>query len=788
MSENNTKRDRLLIELTSIERRLRKLYGDTYRAAVEIKAVRKAIEEGQEFTWDGNPAAAKQLQSLLDTMGQQTNAYLRNATSKAWTEGEEGVHNTLAAVFATTKKSEEEIERITEKAREDMRKRGASGHNYFNEKRGGLTISDRVWNISDTARNEIETIIQNGILEGKNPDQIAKSVQPYLREPHKLFRRVRNKETGELELSQAAKKYKPGRGVYRSAYKNAMRLARTEVTAAYRRAEWETYQNNPLITGFRIELSNNHTTLVKGVPVPFHDICDEMVGVYPKTFLWTGWHPQCRCRMIPVFITKADFKDRMKALAAGKLKDWKPKSTTTDMPENFKKWIQDNSDRIAAARALPYWMQNNQPIMRRIINAEIRTPEDQLIHELDAIEGALMTAEEILNLPETIDKLNELGIDPEEWIERHIATEKDYKGDLYYRVDGRSGAGYAGVGNGLYLGRNKTKLDNFYNPEGDGQILTFKGKPRWLNILDPRREAAWNRYLQAKGIDPVNSGEIGELVKALGYDGIRYFDPFATGDEYVLFNTSKMKNLATGAAAAKPFVLNRKKVTDLKNNGWRVNFGDATDSITEEEMVELYKKIMGEFDLQEYGNEIEQALNKQGIKITDKVFAIRSKTAKIMQSNSDGTTVIHRGIHYDPSTRQRNVSHQTLKIKEELQGKGLSRELLKVMYKQYKKAGVKEIVLTANMEVGGYAWARYGFHVPKDEIDLVTVSRNVKGFKQITEKYFRENPTAESFPMRIIADMPGGKEMLLGSDWDGFLDLTDRAAVQTFENYLFNRR
>ena len=278
------------------------------------------------------------------------------------------MHNTLAAVFATTKKSEEEIERITEKAREDMRKRGASGHNYFNEKRGGLTISDRVWNISDTARNEIETIIQNGILEGKNPDQIAKSVQPYLREPHKLFRRVRNKETGELELSQAAKKYKPGRGVYRSAYKNAMRLARTEVTAAYRRAEWETYQNNPLITGFRIELSNNHTTLVKGVPVPFHDICDEMVGVYPKTFLWTGWHPQCRCRMIPVFISKADFKDRMKALAAGKLKDWKPKSTVTDMPENFKKWIQDNSDRIAAARALPYWMQNNQGTINSILN------------------------------------------------------------------------------------------------------------------------------------------------------------------------------------------------------------------------------------------------------------------------------------------------------------------------------------------------------------------------------------------------------------------------------------
>ena len=368
MATNNPKRDRLLIELASIERRLRKLYGDTYRSAIEIKQVREAIEAGEEFTWSGNQAASKQLQKLLDAMGEQTNTYLRNSMSNAWTQGESDVHNALAAAFATNKKSEQEIEHITEQARNDMRKRGATAHGYFNEKRGGLTISDRVWDLNDAARKEIEVIIQNGILEGKNPDQIAKSVQPYLREPNKLFRRVRNKDTGDLELSSAAKKYHPGQGIYRSAYKNAMRLARTEVTAAYRRAEWETYQNNPLITGFRIELSNNHTTLVKGVPVPFHDICDDMVGTYPKTFLWTGWHPQCRCRMIPVLISESEFKSRMKALAAGKIKEWKPKSTTTEMPDNFKNWIQNNSDRIAAARILPYWIQNNQRFIDSILN------------------------------------------------------------------------------------------------------------------------------------------------------------------------------------------------------------------------------------------------------------------------------------------------------------------------------------------------------------------------------------------------------------------------------------
>ena len=27
--------------------------------------------------------------------------------------------------------------------------------------------------------------------------------------------------------------------------------------------------------------------------MPFYDICDELQGIYPKTFKWTGWHPHC---------------------------------------------------------------------------------------------------------------------------------------------------------------------------------------------------------------------------------------------------------------------------------------------------------------------------------------------------------------------------------------------------------------------------------------------------------------------------------------------------------------
>jgi hypothetical protein len=133
-----------------------------------------------------------------------------------------------------------------------------------------------------------ESYLQNGIKEGKNAEEIQKSLKTYLNEPDSLFRRVRNKETRQLELSKAAQQYKPRQGVYRSAYDNAMRLARTEINAAFRQAEWEAYQQDPLITGFRIVLSNNHTTLKDGTPVPLKDICDKLQGEYPKSFRWTG--------------------------------------------------------------------------------------------------------------------------------------------------------------------------------------------------------------------------------------------------------------------------------------------------------------------------------------------------------------------------------------------------------------------------------------------------------------------------------------------------------------------
>jgi hypothetical protein len=324
-------------------------------ASLSLFGVKKSLSDDKPFWFSRNAAADKQMNSLLADFNKETKALFLNSLERSWKFGEKNYSDEL---------QQKGYDRISTQAIQQQRTEGsrAAAERFADMKRNGLNLSDRIWKLGNGTKQEIETIIQNGMKEGKSADELAKQLKQYLNEPDKLFRKVRNKETGELELSEAAKKYKPGRGVYRSAYKNAMRLARTEITAAYRRAQWEKFQTDPQVIGIRIQLSNNHTCInpKTGKPEPFFDICDELAGDYPKTFMWTGWHPQCRCVMTPILVDASDFRKMVDAEIEGK--KYVPKQITK-MPGNFKKWINDNKGRISQAEnkgTLPYWITENK--------------------------------------------------------------------------------------------------------------------------------------------------------------------------------------------------------------------------------------------------------------------------------------------------------------------------------------------------------------------------------------------------------------------------------------------
>ena len=146
-----------------------------------------------------------------------------------------------------------------------------------------------------------------------------------------------------------------------------MRVARTETNIAYRRADNARWQEMDFVIGQRVQLSKNH---------PKKDICDKLVGDYPKDFVFDGWHPQCFCFCTPITIPPeetvhlteimlkgGDWKAEMKRIAKGR--------AITDYPQNFKDWVTEHKGDIAAARERgtePYFIRNNAGVIDEILN------------------------------------------------------------------------------------------------------------------------------------------------------------------------------------------------------------------------------------------------------------------------------------------------------------------------------------------------------------------------------------------------------------------------------------
>jgi hypothetical protein len=359
---------RLNEETNRLLKQLEVLIYNSYLAALNF--LKNSLSGNTPFWFSRNVAANRQMDRLIANFNKDTNALFLNGIERSWKLGEENLIDKMKLAFSGNARQMKAFDQIRAEATQQQRDQSAhaAAVRFADQKRNGLNLSNRVWNLGNGIKQEIEAIVQNGMKEGKTPDQLAKELKKYLNEPDKIFRKVRNKETGELELSEAAKKYKPGQGVYRSAKKNAMRLARTEIPAAYRRAQWEQFQTNQQVIGIRIALSNNHTCInpKTGKPEPFYDICDELAGNYPKSFLWTGWHPQCRCDIYPILTEDTDeIENIIQARIKGKT--YTPKQIT-EMPRAFSDWLRINGDRIARAQAgntLPYWLNDNLSLLQK---------------------------------------------------------------------------------------------------------------------------------------------------------------------------------------------------------------------------------------------------------------------------------------------------------------------------------------------------------------------------------------------------------------------------------------
>lgn len=361
-------RNQLIIQLRGFDARH---YANTERYARQIDRVYNTAcdeyarlgasldaPEGEAvFSFDKYPRARKQAQGIMQRLAKKVESVITSGTQSEWLAATYKNDAFLGSILRTSKLTKEELEQYQGRNLEAL-------NTFQRRKVEGMGLSERVWKQAEDMKAAIELGIDVAIGDGRDAQQLSRDLRSYLQEPKRLYRRVRDKG-GVLRLSKAAKMYHPGQGVYRSSAKNAQRLARTEINMAYRESEFLRWQKLDFVVGLRICLSNNHTIMnSKGEPVPLVDICDELWGDYPKTFKFVGWHPQCRCYVVPILSDYDEYNqdraNRLKAIVRGTAyKSLPSRRSVVDVPRKFREYIDSILERSKGWKSQPYYIRDN---------------------------------------------------------------------------------------------------------------------------------------------------------------------------------------------------------------------------------------------------------------------------------------------------------------------------------------------------------------------------------------------------------------------------------------------
>lgn len=298
----------------------------------------------KEFHFEDFPVLKKEMEALMQDLGSSLQTNIEDGDQESWT-----LSNTKNDAMVDSIIGKKKLPAKTVKAWKHPHLDALNA--FIARKEAGMNLSRRVWNLTQQFKSEMELALELGMGEGKSAAALSRDVRKYLVEPNKLFRRVRDK-SGALRLSKAAAAYHPGQGVYRSSYKNALRMTATENNIAYRTADHNRWQALPFVIGIEIHISNNH---------PTEDICDLFDGKrFPKDFKFTGWHPWCRCYAVSVLASQEEMDAYTTAIMNGEdVSHWKFTGQVEKMPKEFDKWMKDNQQRIASAKNMPYFIKDN---------------------------------------------------------------------------------------------------------------------------------------------------------------------------------------------------------------------------------------------------------------------------------------------------------------------------------------------------------------------------------------------------------------------------------------------
>ena len=334
-------------------KRLGRLYSDYVKKLTSLGYGEDVLEDDALFNFDNFPQLKARLNDIF-------NDYYQNSLLCY----KSGITDSVALAYNHDEMVIGGYSVLTDKAIRVARDTAAATFisNRLKTK-NGLNLAQIVWNYCQQTKSEFEMAMSNtiadGIKQGSSAEEIGKSIRRYLNDPDMMYRRyhtIKVQKNGKKKdvvtwrrrrIIDGKVRFveepleKVGMGVYRSARKNALRVARTEINAAYHKARNERWQNEPFVIGQYIHVSPQHN---------IDDICNDLEGRYPKDYIWVSWHAQCICTSDPITIQGEEKKEFYKRLMAGEdMSNYVSPFAVLTMPEKYNQYIKDNSEAIVKA-------------------------------------------------------------------------------------------------------------------------------------------------------------------------------------------------------------------------------------------------------------------------------------------------------------------------------------------------------------------------------------------------------------------------------------------------------
>lgn len=195
---------------------------------------------------------------------------------------------------------------------------------FANRNINGLNLSDRIHNITEQNKQLYLDYIGSGITQGKSASEIATELNKINRDPSNVVTFDKRGEISRLGLTSKLITGNKGVGIYNTPRKNLMRVTRQETNVAYRLSDYIRWQQLDFVVGIQVYISNSHPKL---------DMCDYLMGKYPKDFKFYGWHILCLCYATSILATPEEMNYYLKT---GQMRS---NNEVTAIPNKTINWI-----------------------------------------------------------------------------------------------------------------------------------------------------------------------------------------------------------------------------------------------------------------------------------------------------------------------------------------------------------------------------------------------------------------------------------------------------------------